>query len=79
MNYGNYTLTCIHHNHKRMNIKIPGIVRGSLCFTLPLILPDLPKNHPEASLLNCSQLAYDQDPKFSHECDALAMKSLYEH
>ena len=62
-----------------MNIMIPGIVRGGLCFTLPLILPDLPKDHPKASLLNSSQLAYNYDPKFGKECDELAMKSLYEH
>ena len=64
MDYGSCTLTCIHHNCKRMNIEIPGIVRDDLGFTLPLILPDLPKDHPEASLLNSSQIAQEQDPKF---------------
>ena len=64
MDYGSCTLTCIHHNHKRMNIEIPEIVCGGLCFILPLILPDLPKDHLKATLLNSPQLAYKYDPKF---------------
>ena len=79
MDYGNCTLTCIHHNQKRMNIDILGIVCGGLCFTLPLILPDLPKDDPQATLLNSSLLAYKHDPKFKKECDELTMKSLYGH
>ena len=35
MDYGRYTLTCIHNKLKRKNIEIPGIVQGGLCFTLP--------------------------------------------
>ena len=79
IDYGSCTLTNIHHNCKRMNIEIPRIVCGGLCFTLSLILPDLPKDYPNASLLNSSQLAYDHDPKFCKEYDTLAMKSLYDH
>ena len=55
------------------------IIRGGLCFTLPLILPDLPKDHPEACILNSSQLAYENDPKFQEDCDQMTMKLLYEH
>lgn len=64
IDYGSCTLTYIHHKHKRMNIKIPSIVYGGLCFTLSLIRLDLPKDYPKASFLNFSQLAYDHDPKF---------------
>ena len=79
MDYGNCTLTCVHRKLPCKNIEIPGIIRGGLCFTLPLILPDLPKDHPEACILNSSQLAYENDPKFQQECDEMAMKFLYEH
>ena len=79
MDYGSCSLICVHWKLKRKNIEILGIIRGGLCFTLPLILPDLPKDHLEASLLNSSKLAYENDPKFQHNCDKLAMKSLYEH
>ena len=79
MDYGNCTLTCVHRKLPCKNIEILGIIRGGLCFTLPLILLDLPKNHPEACILNSSQMAYENDPKFQQECDKMAMKSLYEH
>ena len=46
---------------------------------MPLILPDLPKEHPEACILNSSQLAYENDPKFQQECDEMSMKLLYDH
>ena len=29
---------------------ISGTIQGGLCFTLPIILPDLPKNHPCANM-----------------------------
>ena len=54
MDYGSCTLTCVHRKLPCKNIEIPGIIRGGLCFTLPLILPDLPKDHPEACILNSS-------------------------
>ena len=38
MDYGICTLTCIHHNWKRMNIEFLRIVHGGLCFILSLIL-----------------------------------------
>ena len=79
MDYGRCTLTYIHHNQKRMNIDIPGIACGGLCFTLPLILPDLSKEDHQTRLLNSSNLAYKNDPKFRKESDELAIKSLYEH
>ena len=78
MDYGSCTLTCVHNKLKQKNIEIPGIVWGGLCFTLPLILPDIPKSHPNTFILNFSQLAYKNDPKFKQECDEMAMKSLYE-
>ena len=79
MDYGNCTLTCVHQKLPFKNIEIPGIIRDGLCFTLPLILPDLPKDHPEACILNSFQLAYENDPNFKQECDKMAMKYLYEY
>ena len=79
MDYGHCTLICIHHNQKRRNIEIPDIVRGGLCFTLPLILSDLLKEYPQATLLNSSILTYKNNLKFRKECDELAMQSMYEH
>ena len=69
----------VHRNQKKRNIEIPGIVHGGLCFTLPLILPDLPKEDPQSTLLNSSILAYKNDPNFRKACDELAMQSLCEH
>ena len=55
--YGSCALTCVHRTTKAKNIVIPGIIRAGLCFTLPLILPDLDPDHPDATILNSSSLA----------------------
>ena len=52
MDCGNYNLNFRYNKLKRKNIEIPGILREELCFTLHLILPDLPFDHPDASKLN---------------------------
>ena len=52
LDYGNCSLTCVHRATKAKNIVIPGIIKAGLCFTLPLILPDLDPSHPEANVLN---------------------------
>ena len=54
LDYGNCTLTCVHATKRNRNIEIPGIIRGGLCYTKPIILPDLPTSHPHASILNSS-------------------------
>ena len=55
--YGNCALICVHWTTKAKNITIPGIIKAGLCFTLPLILPDLDPSHPDATILNLSTLA----------------------
>ena len=62
MDYGHCNVTCIRNKLKRKNIEIPGIVRGGLRFTLPLILPDFTSNHPDASKLNISTITYNLVP-----------------
>ena len=79
LDYGHCTLTCIHDSLKRKNVEIPGIVRGGLCFTLPLILPDLPPDHPDANKSNSSKIAYETDKEFQESCDSLKLQTLYEY
>ena len=79
LDYGNCTLTCVHSTRRNRNIEIPGIIRGGLCYTQPIILPDLPKSHPHASILNSSRLAYLSDENFCEEVDALTLKYIYQH
>ena len=73
MDYGHYTLTCIYNKLKRKNIEIPGIVRGELCFTLCLILPDLLPDHPYATKLKILKISYKSDNEFHECCDSLTM------
>ena len=79
MDYGNCTLTCVHATKRNCNIEIPGIIRGGLCYTKPIILPDLPTSHPNASILNSSKLAYLLDDNFCKEVNAVTLKYIYQH
>ena len=79
LDYGNCTLTCVHSKRRTSNIEISGIIRGGLCYTQPIILPDLPKSHPHASILNSSRLAYLSDENFREDVDALTLKYIYQH
>ena len=58
LDYGTFTLILIHKKRKVQNIEIPGVICGGLCFTLPIILPDLPPDHPKVNLINSSKMAY---------------------
>ena len=49
-----------------------------IIYTHPIILSDLPPNHPGANLLNMLTLAYDADQEFRKKCDELSLKSLCE-
>ena len=55
------TLTCIHNKQKSFNIKIPDITCAGLCFTLLILLPDLPTDHPRSNLFNSYKLIYNAD------------------
>ena len=79
LDYGQCSLTCVHGSLKRKNIEIPGIVQGGLCFTLPLILPDLPLDHPDATKFNSLKIAYESDKEFYDSCDSLKLQYLYEY
>ena len=56
---GNCPFTYIYKELKRKKIDIIGIVQGGLSFPLPLILPDLPPDHPDANRLNTLKIAYE--------------------
>ena len=79
LDYGNCSLTCVYRATKVKNIVIPEIIKAGLCFTLPLILPDLDPTHPEANLLNSSTLARRHCKDFRDQCEELIRKNIYEH
>ena len=62
--YGTCILTCVHRNKHSRSISVPGIIRSGLCFTQPLIVPDLDKDDPKATVLNSLKIALDEDSKF---------------
>lgn len=78
MDYGTWTLTCMHNKHKQHNIEIPGIISGWFCFDLPIILPGLPPDYSDENILNGSKLAYKADQEFQNKCDKLSLLFLYE-
>ena len=79
LDYGNCTLTCVHQTTKHKIIVVPGIIRAGLCFTMPLLLPDLPANDPYATIINSSEMRYSLDSKFRKQCDVAAIQNIYEH
>ena len=75
LDYGNCSLTCVHRAAKVKNIVIPRITKVGLCFTLPLILPDLDCSHPEANVLNSFTLARRYCKDFQNQCEELLHKN----
>ena len=78
MNYGTFTLTCVHSKLKQNNVEILGIIRGGLCFTFSTIPPELPVYYPDANMLNNSKLVYKADQNFHKQCDELTLKPIHE-
>jgi hypothetical protein len=65
---GNLTLTCAHKIAPSKNILLYGVVLGGQCYSHPLILPDLPINHPAATSANSMRFALAHDNNFINEC-----------
>ena len=79
MDYGNCKLICFHRKTKSRNVEVPGIIRSGLCYTLPLLVPDLPANDPKATIFNSSEKRLKFDKKFKNECEIMQFKLIYEH
>jgi len=62
---GNFTFLCRHKIRCRQNILVHVVVISGLCYTHPLLLPDLHIDHPMANLHNYSAFARANDPLFA--------------
>ena len=73
-NCGNCMLCCTHKNKFNCNTYIPGIICASLCYTMPLIVPNgLQASDPAATIFNFQEKAYKEDTDFRKSCDLKVM------
>ncbi len=79
LDFGNCKLICFHRSTKSRNVEVPGVIRSGLCYTLPLIVPDLEASHPKATIFNSSEKRLKFDKKFRNECQVMQYKLIYEH
>ena len=74
-NFGNCTLTCHHRLRKYQNIVVEGIIISGNKYTHPLIVPDLPLNHPGANSYNSKEYAMKNDPDFVQAVNVAAIET----
>ena len=72
-------LTCVHQKRHSQSISVPGIIRSGLCFTQPLMVPDLDKDNPKATVLNSLEKALAEDSEFVERVKVQSLKLIYEY
>jgi hypothetical protein len=77
--YGNCLLTCMHRFCSSQNLNVPGVIRSGLCFTQPLVIPDLPTSHAKATIYNSKEMALRDDPVFKSKCKSKHLELIYNH
>ena len=66
---GTFTLKCVHTKHPHKKFAVHGIIAiGNKCHTQPLIMPNLPANHPDANECNSLDSALIEDRQFARDC-----------
>ena len=73
---GNCTFLCSHNKRRRKYIFVHGVIISGQCYLHPLLLPDLPTDHPMATMHNLSALALATDPVFARKCNVAHVKSI---
>ena len=76
---GVFRFTAYHRLRANQNLTIHGILRHGKCYTLPLIPPDLPVDHPNASLSTSSAYAVANDADFAAECRLATLVTIAAH
>ena len=74
---GNFTLTCHHKLSSSQNIVLRGSICSGQCYTQPLILPDLPSDHPQATIYNSSAKAKADDPLYAEDVKLALLENIY--
>ena len=64
---GHCIIVCHHKVTRNKNIIIPGIIKHAQCFTRPIIIPNLPEEHPAATACNSFAKAYKDDPSLKQQ------------
>ena len=73
---GVFRFTAYHRLRSAQNVTVEGILRHGKCYTLPLIGPDLPADHPMASISTSSAYAAATDPEFAEECRLATLEAV---
>ena len=62
LDFENCKLICFHKTTQSRNSEVPGVIHSGLCYTLPLIVPDLKVDDSNTTIFNSSEkrLKFDQ-------------------
>ena len=77
--YTTCMFTCVHCHKHSCGLCVPGIIKASLCFTQPLIVPSFGKDDPEATVLNSLEKALADDVEFVKSVKIQSLKLVYEN
>ena len=68
MDPSTFTITCHHRATFAKNIILHGVLIAGKCYSHPCMIPDLPLDHPEATIYNSQAFAVKRDPAFLALC-----------
>ena len=74
---GTFTLSVSHRLRHSQDIVMHGILRHGKCYTAPLIPPDLPADHPNATPSTSSAKALEDDPDFAAACERATIQAIF--
>ena len=78
-NYGNCMLMAEHKKRDTQDIYVPGIIRSGLCYTEPLIPPEISADHPKATIYNSPELLRRKDKEFDNQVNEETLKFIYNY
>ena len=74
---GTFTFTASHRLRRCQDVVVHGVLVNGKCYTAPLIPPDLPTDHPEATPANSCAKALADDPEFAAACERATIQNIY--
>ena len=75
--YGTCMLIGIHKMRDTRDIMIPGTICGGLCYTQPIIPPDIAATDPKATIYNSSALLRQKDKEFDKAVNEKRLSFVY--
>ena len=76
---GTFSFRASHRLRRSQDVVVHGVLRHGKCYTAPLIPPDLPADHPNATPSTSSEAAKAADPEFKAACERATIQAIYAH